>query len=275
MCELQDGLSSDMSLLRKQILTTEEVIHGTTLQLDVMREEARIHGQNVLAQLQMIRGQLRHQRSSATGSMETMQAATQVVQCLSPDSLRQALDVFPWCQCRASTARSTTSCIELCGLHVFSRQERLSAHERNCPLHSATQRRTRVVGARIRIHLGSFLSVLVEASLTCSTGGAGGSSFGPSVRWKNLVPSDQSPVYRELFSVGLWLLAGRKPSPTEVVYRLQMLQKNLLGMYQKGEASINDVDELGNNHLQVCFAYIPRSGCWSHLNTPNRTSFNS
>lgn len=275
MCQLQEGLSSDMSLLRGKISTTEEVVHGTALQLGLMRKEAQVHGQEVLSQLDVIRRQLSHQRSSATGKIETTQAATQVVQCLSPDSLRQALDIFPWCSCRGSTARSATSCINLCSVRIFSRQESQSPHERTCPLHAVTQRRTRAVGARVRIRLGSFLSCLIEASLTCSTGSSGGSSLGSSVRWKNLVPSSQSPVYQELFSVGHWLLAGRKRQPNEVVYRLQMLRRNLLELYQKGEASINDVDELSNNHLLVCFACIPRRRRWPHLNLLNRTSCNS
>lgn len=264
-----------MSLLREQISRTEEVVHGTTLQLDLIKKEAQTHGQEVLSQLHMIRRQLRNQRSSATGRTETMQAATQVVQCMSPDSLRQALDISPWCRCRASTARSTTSCMDWCSICIFSRQESLSTHERVCPFHAVTQRRTRAVGARVRIRLGSFLSCLIEASLTCSTGGSGSSSLGSSVRWKNLVPRSQSPVYQELFGVGHWLLAERKPQPTEVVYRLQMLQKNLLVMYQKGEASINDVDELSNNHLQVCFARISCSRYWPHLTLLDRTLCNS
>lgn len=52
-----------------------------------------------------------------------------------------------------------------------------------------------------------------------------------------------------------------------------MLQKNLLMMYQKGEASINDVDELSNNHLQVCFARIPCSRSILATSNPSEQNF--
>ncbi|KAL1867483.1 hypothetical protein Daus18300_006327 [Diaporthe australafricana] len=111
-----------------------------------------------------------------------------------------------------------------------------------------TQQRTSAVGAHMRLRLGSFLSCLVEANFWCSTG-AGASSFGRSVRWKNIVHSRQSPVSQAIYELGYWLEEWERDA-AEVVDRLEKMQKDVLALYQKGEASINDINEEGKNHLQ-------------------------
>ncbi|KAI3396117.1 hypothetical protein diail_448 [Diaporthe ilicicola] len=242
--KLQDGLSSELSLIKRQISMTEEAVHDTSLEAGLLRaqlraefrDELQAHAQAMLAQFRTIASQPKQQNPSDTGGTEAPQLADRVARYLPPASLKQALDTFSRCRCRASTARSATSYLQLHGFSAFSREQRLSRHRRGCPLYVMTQEHTRAVGARVRIQLGSFLSCLVDASFECSMG-AGGSSCGPS---------------REFSSVGFWLPSGeRKREAAEVVDRLETMQKNVLLLYQKGEASINDIDEQSNNHLQL------------------------
>lgn len=222
-----------------------------------VKEDLQAHGQAMLAQFQMIAYQLEIHNRSATGRIEASQVANRAVRWMPPASLKLALDTFSGCQCRASTARSTTHYLHLYGFSVFSRQQSLSRHERHCPLHALTQQRTTEVGARMRLQLGSFLSRLVEASFGYSTG-AGAPWFGPSLRWKNIVHSIHCPVQHEFSSFNHWLRSReRKWDTADVVNRLERVQKDVLALYQNGEASINDIDEYSRNHLQVGYAPVP------------------
>lgn len=252
----QDGLLMELSHINTQYARAENAIHDNAIEMGLMREEAQIHGRDVLARLHGILHRLEQHRSSATSSKDNLPTATEVLPGLPPASLSQAINSFSWCHCQAKTNRSSMSTLRLYELRLFSRHQTHSPHERACPLHVATQKRTREIGADVRIRLGSLLNCLVEASFWSSTGGAGGCSFGPAIRWKNLVPGSQSPIYREFFDFGTSLLGGIQPPVADVALRLREMQQNVIGLYRQEKASINDVDELGNNHLQVCCLQI-------------------
>ena len=156
------------------------------------------------------------------------------------------------CTCRTRTARSSTYYLGLRSFGVFFQRQDFSCHAPNCPLYGLSRRKTRrTVGARVRLELGPFLSCFVETYFWLPTG-AGGCSFGgPYVRWKNIVPSRNCPVAGELHQLHDWIRANEHKDDKDVVQRFQRMQKNILMIYRRGEASIDDIDESGNNHLQV------------------------
>ncbi|KAI1737754.1 hypothetical protein F4680DRAFT_468016 [Xylaria scruposa] len=217
---------------------------------------------SVLTEFNSIARRLGRKKHHRPGRTEPRQIANQVVQSLPPVLTKQALDIYSNCGCRASTAHSSVSSLKLRNFNVFSRKQTQSCHERSCPLYAITQEHTRAVGVRVFLRLGSFLNCLVEANFWC-TMGQGGYSLGPSVRWKSLVPRNQSPVQVEFDRVGSWLmrgLSGQRPrEEAEVVDRLKAMKENILTLYKKGQASINDVDQNSNNHLQNFVDLLVRS----------------
>ncbi|KAI0183054.1 hypothetical protein EV127DRAFT_475435 [Xylaria flabelliformis] len=216
----------------------------------------------VLAEFKSIARQLDQQNQHRPERTEPRQIAGQVVQSLPPALTRQALDIYSGCGCRANIAHSSTSSLKLRNFSVFSRKQTRSRHERSCSLHAVTREHTHAVGARVCLRLGSFLNCLVEANFWC-TMGQGGYALGPSVRWKNIVPRNQSPVQIEFDRVGSWLMSGpsgqRAREEAEVVDRLKTMKENVLTLYKQGQASINDVDQNSNNHLQNFVDLLVRS----------------
>ncbi|TRX91451.1 hypothetical protein FHL15_007675 [Xylaria flabelliformis] len=216
----------------------------------------------ILAELKSIARRLDRQNQHRPGRTEPRQIANQVVQSLPPALTKHALDIYSGCGCRASIVHSSTSSLKLRNFSVFSRKQTQSRHERSCPLHAVTREYIHAIGARVCLRLGSFLNCLVEANLWC-TMGQGGYSLGPSVRWKNVVPRDQSPVQVEFDRIGSWLMSGpsgqRAREEAEVVDRLKTMKENVLTLYKKGQASINDVDQSSNNHLQNFVDLLVRS----------------
>ncbi|KAI0550529.1 hypothetical protein F4679DRAFT_594712 [Xylaria curta] len=216
----------------------------------------------VLAEFKSIARRLGRKKQHRLSRTEPQQIANQIVQSLPPGLTKQALDIYSSCGCRAGIAHSSVSSLKLRSFNVFSRKQTRSCHERSCPLHAITQEHTRAVGVRVFLQLGSFLNCLVEANFWC-TMGQGGYSLGPSVRWKNLVPRNQSFVQVESDHVGSWLmrgLSGQRPQEeVEVVDRLKTMKENILTLYKKGQASINDVDQNSNNHLQNFVDLLVRS----------------
>ncbi|KAI1300833.1 hypothetical protein F5Y03DRAFT_397019 [Xylaria venustula] len=210
-------------------------------------------GLPLLAEFKSIARRLDQQNQRGNSRIEPLQMANRVVQSLPPVLTKQALDTYSSCGCRGSVTRSSMYSLQLSNWNIFSRKQTLSRHERSCTLHAVTQEQTREAGTRVRLQLGSFLSYLVEANFWCRMG-QGGCAFGPSVRWKNIVPSNQSPVQRELNGVFLRLMESRNgrlaSKEAEVVDTLQTMKQNILTLYRNGQASINDVDQYNNNHLQ-------------------------
>ncbi|KAI0966044.1 hypothetical protein F4678DRAFT_451153 [Xylaria arbuscula] len=246
------SLASQNQAMVSVVQQNEAMLREIRDSQSLLRDEFS-QGLPLLAELKSIARQLDQQNHRGTTGTEPWQMANRVVQSLPPVLTKQALDTYSSCGCRGSTTRSSMYSLQLGNFSVFSRKQMLSRHERTCPLHAVTQEQTREAGARVRLQLGSFLSYLVEANFQCRNG-QGGCAFGPSVRWKNIVLSSQSPVQRELNRVVFRLVkspsAGRGLKEAEVVDLLKTMKQNVLTLYKTGQASVNDVDEENRNHLQ-------------------------
>lgn len=181
----------------------------------------------------------------ASDSDVALMAASRVVRSVSPATLKQGFDAADKCTC---LARSSIAYLKMGILTFFSRHS-LLRHRRDCPQSLFGQNRKGVVG--VRLQLRAFLSCILEVTASCSIG-AGANSLNNSVNWKNLVPRRRSPVCQEFSGFILWLrTSGRSSSPEDVLTMLVTLHNNVIDLYKDQKASIFDIDELGNNHLQV------------------------
>lgn len=213
--KLQDSFTSGIQSISGHLSTTEEAANATGLEVGLLRDELRTHGQIVLTGLTMIENliierQTMEQNVNNFSGRETLRIVNQVVQYLPPTSLTQAVDTFTACRCNnANTITPTSSSYSLYRIKFFARGQILARHERTCPLYAVSQKRVRELGTRTRIRLARFLDCLVEIILSCCSG-AGGFSFGPSVRWKNVVPRHMSTVLRLFETFEEWLRSGTR-----------------------------------------------------------------
>ncbi|GAW16765.1 hypothetical protein ANO14919_062020 [Xylariales sp. No.14919] len=207
-----ESKGADIFSATASLASQNQVMVGVVQQNEAMLREIRdsqtllrdeyAQGLPLLAQFNSIVWQLDQQNKR--GRTEPWQMVNRVVQSLPPALTKQALDTYSSCECRTSIRRSSMYSLQLSSFGVFSRKQILSNHERSCPLYAVTQKQTSEAGARVHLHLGSFLSLMVEAYWGCRTG-QGGCGFGPSVRWKNIVLSSQSPVELEFWRFRRWL----------------------------------------------------------------------
>lgn len=121
--------------------------------------------------------------------------------------------------------------------------EETSRHLPNCPLYKTSKAQRRVT-ARITVSIWSRLSVLVQASLACTTG-AGGFSISPQLAFR-MVVSWESPVANAICAP---FLKSRLASETDIVKELAVAKRTILNMFRTGEASPYEQFEDGSNIL--------------------------
>lgn len=203
------------------------------------------YGRGVLKGLSFVTSSVKKLNPRASDQTVALMAASHVVQSVPPATLKQGFDAASTCTC---LTRSSIVYLHIGIFTLFSRHS-LLRHKRDCPQSLFGQNRKGIVGARLQ--LGAFLSCILEVTASCSIG-AGANSLNNSVNWKNLVPRRQSPVRREFFRFADWLgNRERSSSPEDVLSELVTMHNNVIALYQDQKASIYDIDELGNNHLQV------------------------
>lgn len=138
---------------------------------------------------------------------------------------------------------------------LFKESHESSRHAPSCPFYVPLKAQRRV-GARFRAGVWSQLSVLVQASLACTTG-AGGFSISPQLCFRMTVPSN-SRAYRLILEAALpeatlcFLDPLRSLPDAELAQKTATIRRTILKMFQTGEASPNDQLPDGSNLLHVC-----------------------
>ena len=125
----------------------------------------------------------------------------------------------------------------------------ISRHFPNCPFYTTKSESQTRVDAQVGIGVLSRLSLLVQASLLCTTG-AGGLSISPHLSFRMTVK--ESPARKEISKIKWFIMEERRPiSDTEMIKMLATAERKILRMFQAGEASPQDRSAIGENLLHA------------------------
>jgi len=130
------------------------------------------------------------------------------------------------------------------GLVLYGKRVKAVKHWPGCPFHNIT-RTTGRVGARIQVALCRGLSLLVDATLCCTTG-AGGFSIGPKLNYKVIVES--SPAFDIIFD--LYRLFITTPR-TFSIQSIELAESRILALYREGLVAPYEQNKYGYTHLHV------------------------
>ena len=124
----------------------------------------------------------------------------------------------------------------------------ISRHFPNCPFYTKPEIQTRV-NTQVGIGVLSRLSLLVQASLLCTTG-AGGVSISPNLSFRMTVKD--SPASKEIEKITSFILREKTPiSDAEMIKMLATAERKILRMFQAGKASPQDRCASGDNLLHA------------------------
>ena len=131
-------------------------------------------------------------------------------------------------------------------------QELVRQHREDCIYRGIPRKKKRTLQAQFPIMFGQFLGRLNRA---CVEYTVGTSRPGISLRFTNIVPRRQSPLfpilYPSLYAVEGDLRAIDELSPEEVLCRLKMTENAVLSLYREGKSSPWDLTEFGDSHETV------------------------
>ncbi len=144
------------------------------------------------------------------------------------------------------TSRAEITIGSIFGLYGESYES--SRHSPSCPLYVASRKR-KSVGSRFKIAVKRSLSVLVEASLFCTTG-AGGFSIGPNLNYKVVVKHSPAEDLLGFLRFHLFYMAASRPG-RELLDEIESFEQELLKLYQSRRAFPYERDEWGRTHLMV------------------------
>ncbi|KAL2671428.1 hypothetical protein Neosp_014014 [[Neocosmospora] mangrovei] len=119
-------------------------------------------------------------------------------------------------------------------------------HRRTCKFFGIDGQTQRRVNAQFPLKIAWSTA---RMTLACMEYTMGTRSPGCSVRFKNIVPQQYSPVLRALIKTGNSILASR--SVSETMQLLEGTEREILSLYREGQASPGDVDENGRSHMRV------------------------
>lgn len=167
---------------------------------------------------------------------------------------RQHRMVLSFCGCdlRGQTRSVTASTIHIAGAFLSNEHCEVSKHFKSCPFYSASKEARR----RMSVSFGTItwpqLSVLVQASLTCTTG-AGGFSISPHLSFRTIIKD--CPAEKEIIKFineRMFSMSG-----ADVVKSLDILERKIWKMFQAGETSPHYQFPNGTNLLHARSS-IPR-----------------
>ncbi|KAI8713881.1 hypothetical protein NCS52_01234000 [Fusarium sp. LHS14.1] len=153
--------------------------------------------------------------------------------------------ISPMCDCKRRSRPSGFS-LAFWNLKFEFQQEVPGKHRRTCKFFGIDGQTRRRVNAQFRLKLAWSSA---RMTLACMEYTMGTSSPGCSVRFKNIVPQQSSPVLRALIETGKSILASR--SASETIQLLEGTERQILSLYREGQASPGDIDENGRCHMRM------------------------
>ncbi|QPC58077.1 hypothetical protein HYE67_000308 [Fusarium culmorum] len=118
-------------------------------------------------------------------------------------------------------------------------------HHRGCELFGIHRNKKRKVAARFPLKVAWFSA---RMTLACLEYTSGTSTPGYSVRYKNIVPSEHSPVIQTIFEIYGW---DRLMPGTRMVQEMESMERRIVSMYRDAVASPYDRDVDDLSHAEV------------------------
>lgn len=160
----------------------------------------------------------------------------------------------PVCDCNREN-RSSGFSFAFRNLKFDFQQQIPGKHRRSCRFFGIDGQTQRRVNAQFPFKL-TWLSA--RMTLACMEFAIGTSSPGCSVRLKNVVPAQHSPVLLALQKTAQTISTSR--STNETIELLEGAEREILSLYKERQASPGDVDEAGLCHVKVGI------GNYAHVN---------
>lgn len=153
----------------------------------------------------------------------------------------------PICNCRRNSHPSGFS-FAFWNLKFEFQQQVPGKHRRSCKFFGIDGQTQRRVNVQFPLRLALMSA---RMTLACMEYTVGTSSPGFSVRWKNIVPGQYSPVVRVLIETAGSIEASR--STNETIQLLEGAEREILSLYRDRKASPDDRDEDGRCHFSVSY----------------------
>ncbi|CAG1974497.1 unnamed protein product [Fusarium graminearum] len=273
--DLKDQIQSMQSAISDMLVDTKQQLHGTQLSIqdldqridgkltivETVTRSTETNGQVAVAMLEKLT-QLVEFQSTLMSTMNLQVTGAPSVQDIGVNTTYQSnystelcndmaparsSNMRPWqgCYCVAALPKSVKS-FRVWNLRFqFEEQEH---HLRSCKLWGMRKGTKRTAKAKLRMKLAWLSSRMIDA---CFEYASGTSRPGLSIRCRNIIPSDDSPVVQVIRNVeyGLW----QSSTPTQMILILKTMEHEILNLYSKGLASPLDTTEDGNTHAEVNF----------------------
>lgn len=160
---------------------------------------------------------------------------------------------LPWtrpCNCPLNGGQETYQ-YSVLGIEFRLNQELVRQHCEDCIYRGIPRKKKRTLQAEFPIMFGQFLGRLNRA---CVEYTVGTSRPGISLRFTNIVPKHQSPLF-PIFYSPLGYEGGSRSiydlSSEEFLCRLKIIENTVLSLYRDGKSSPWDLTEIGDSHETV------------------------
>jgi hypothetical protein len=154
------------------------------------------------------------------------------------------------CDCASTLPTSRTS---FTLWHLKFELEVQEQHHRGCELFGVHRNKKQKVFARFPFKVAWFSARMTFA---CFEYTSGTSNPGYSVRCKNFVHSQYSPVIQTFYEIENW---DFKSSGTEIVRDIEAMERRIMSMYRDGTSGVYDRDEYDMIHAEVFFVSFAKS----------------
>ncbi|CAG1977275.1 unnamed protein product [Fusarium graminearum] len=130
--------------------------------------------------------------------------------------------------------------------HFKFKLEVQDQHHRGCELFGMHRNKKLAVMAQFPLKVAWSSARMTSA---CFQYTSGTSTAGHSVRYKNIVPRNHSPVFRTISEIRKWDI--RKIPEIEIVRDMEAIERRIVSMYRDGTASPYDRDEVDWTHAET------------------------
>ncbi|EEU34027.1 uncharacterized protein NECHADRAFT_85464 [Fusarium vanettenii 77-13-4] len=153
--------------------------------------------------------------------------------------------ISPMCNCKRKD-RSSGFSFAFCSLQFEFKQQIPGQHRESCKFFGINSQTERRIKAQFPIKLAWLSHRMTVASVDYTIGT---SALGCSVRYRNVVPRQHSPVRKVLLDAARGILASRSTNRT--IQLLEYTGSEILSLYRDGRASPSDRDQDDRCHTEM------------------------
>ncbi|KAJ4138675.1 hypothetical protein NW768_002528 [Fusarium equiseti] len=153
--------------------------------------------------------------------------------------------LYRGCHCASSIPKSQTFFSFWNMVFELEQQEH---HLPSCKLWGTKKGRKRTVKAMFPFKLACLSA---HTTVACFEYASGTSRLGLSIKLRNIVERQNSPVYKLVDSSAEEMLEGF--TIEQFIRRIELLEREILTLYTDGHASSEDIDQYGDTHAEMIF----------------------